>query len=50
MDSKDFVLQRFRNDEQTVLPDMLNKIRDLFLDHMNDPVDVLMNRMNGVCF
>ena len=50
MDSKDFVLQRFRNEEQTVLPDMLNNIRDLFLSHMNDSVDVLMNRMNGVEF
>ena len=50
MDSKDFVLQRFRNEEQTVLPDMLNNIRDLFLNHMNDSVDVLMNRMNGVEF
>ena len=50
MDSKDFVLQRFRREEQTVLPNMLDGIRDLFLNHMNDSVDVLMNRMNGVEF
>ena len=50
MDSKDFVLQRFRNEEQAVLPDMLNKIRDLFLNYMDDSVDVLMNRMNGIVF
>tara|TARA_A100001011_G_C14001073_1_gene711421 strand:+ start:51 stop:638 length:588 start_codon:yes stop_codon:yes gene_type:complete len=50
MDSKDFVLQRFRNEEQTALPDMLNNIRDLFLNHMDDSVDVLMNRINGVEF
>ena len=50
MDSKDFVLQRFRSEEKIVLPDMLNKIRDLFLNHINDSVDVLMNRINGVVF
>ena len=50
MDSKDFVLQRFRSEEKIVLPDMLNKIRDLFLNYMDDSVDVLMNRMNGIVF
>ena len=50
MDSRDFVLQRFGMTEQDPLPDMLDRIRDLFIKHMNDPVDVLMNRMNGVQF
>ena len=50
MDSRDFVLQRFGMTEQGPLPDMLDRIRDLFIKHMNDPVDVLMNRMNGVQF
>ena len=47
MDAKDFVLNQFCHEEQIALSDMLMRIRDLFLLHINDPVDLLMNRMNG---
>lgn len=50
MDSKDFVLQRFNDSEQSKLPSMLSKIRDVYVKHMNDPIDLLMNRMNGFKF
>lgn len=50
MDSKDFVLQRFDATEKLHLPDMLDRIRDLFIQHVNDPIDLLMNRMNSVQF
>jgi len=50
LDSKDFVLQRFSKQELDVLPETLSKIRDLYIKHINDPVDTLMNRMNGIQF
>ena len=50
MDSKDFVLQNFNANEQDVLPKMLTNIADQFIEYMNEPVDIIMNRLNPVNF
>lgn len=47
MDAKDFVLQSFSTNEQAVLPTILTTACKAFLLHINDPIDVIMNRMNG---
>jgi len=46
MDSKDFVLQNFTASEQVALPAMLTTMARDFIQHMNEPVDIVMNRLN----
>lgn len=50
MDSKDFVLQNFTAREQDVLPGMLTKISAQLIDHLNESVDAMMNRLNPLTY
>ena len=46
MDSKDFVLQNFSSTEQDVLPTMVSDMAAAFIQYMDEPVDMIMNRLN----
>ena len=50
MDSKDFVLQNFSSTEQDVLPTMVSDMAAAFIQYMDEPVDMIMNRLNPYDF
>ncbi len=46
MDAKDYVLQNFSQDEQSRIPHMLDQLVGDFLDYIDQPIDMIMNRLN----
>ena len=50
LDAKDFVLQRFNQNELDQLPDLLAKMAASFSEIMTEPVDLIMNRLNPIQF
>ena len=46
LDSKDFVLQNFTASEQVALPAILTTMTRDLIQHINEPVDNVMNRLN----